>query len=87
MEVGGLGGEELGAQVAGLGAGGATLTSFAELELEVGGEGDLVVGRAAEGIFAACLGTRLAQGTAFTREMGGRDCVPDRTWAYGRWSC
>lgn len=49
-----LGGKELGAEVA-LGAGGAALAFFAVLELEVRGEGDLVVGRAAEGLLAAGL--------------------------------
>lgn len=53
-EVGGLGLEELRAEVA-LGAGGAALACFAVLELEVGGEGDLVVGGATEGLAAAGL--------------------------------
>lgn len=56
--MGGLGGEELLAEVA-LGAGRAALACLAVLELEVRGEGDLVVAGAAEGFFAAGLGWRL----------------------------
>lgn len=49
-----LGGKELGAEVA-LRSGGAALAFLAVLELEVRGEGDLVVGRAAERLLAAGL--------------------------------
>lgn len=53
-EVGGFGLEELGAEIT-LGAGGAALACLAVLELEVGGEGDLVVAGATEGFAAAGL--------------------------------
>lgn len=53
--MGGLGGQQLGAQVPGLLVGGAALACFSELELGVCWEEALVVGWTAEGLFAACL--------------------------------
>lgn len=54
--VSGLGGEELGAQVAGFAVGIAALAGLAEFELCVRGEEALVVGWPAEGFFADGLG-------------------------------
>ena len=53
-EVGGLGLQELSAEIT-LGSSRAALACLAVLELEVGGEGDLVVGGATEGFAAAGL--------------------------------
>lgn len=50
-----LGSKELGAEIAGVAVGGASLARLAEFELGVGGEEALVVGWAAEGFFAARL--------------------------------
>lgn len=54
--MGGFGGEELSAKVAGVAVGGAALAGLAEFKLGVGGKEALVVGWTAKGFFAASLG-------------------------------
>ena len=54
-EVGGLGGEELGSQIARAVVGSASLARLAELELSVGGEKSLVVCWTAQGLLSTSL--------------------------------